>query len=538
MMHAVTWVALFNLLVIACLALRSFFASGEANSQLSSEMRYLQEVSSMQSLSYGIAQDTFALALDPRPREAAEISGAVAKINRDIERLRVAQTRIRGHLGELSQGIGTSYEGMSKEIERNYSVYVLNVMAAALSDDPQDRRTFTNKILQSSELYMSGLRQVADAIKTRGIAGAEEARTESLILQVVAACISAACLFTIMGMLSQRLARECANVSGLAANLEAANMGIREKHDELSAALSNSQRQSVLLEHSSRRFAALFDGLPVGCLTFDDGLDVREWNSMMSTVTLIDAHRALHMPLDTAVSSLTDHIDSIRKTVMEEKSVLSFEFHHRGKTLAARVLPLLSADGAATGGVLTVVDMTSEREAIAALESANERLAGLARTDGLTGLRNHMSFQEELESALSGTVPVSLCLLDVDFFKQFNDSFGHPAGDAVLRQTAAILREAIPQPHVVARYGGEEFALVLIGLAADEVEQLVDAARQRLEKADWEHRQITASFGVAHCLSKSITRKSLIESADAALYAAKAAGRNCICTAEPKAVAA
>lgn len=167
----------------------------------------------------------------------------------------------------------------------------------------------------------------------------------------------------------------------------------------------------------------------------------------------------------------------------------------------------------------------------AELETANERLTKLADTDGLTGLMNHRRFQEELEKQLDAaqakTVPVSVALLDVDHFKQFNDTFGHLEGDEVLRSVARILKEAIGNRGTVARYGGEEFIVLLPDAKAVDAISIMEEAREAIASYNWTHRLITVSVGVETCTSASChDRIAFVNSADQALYASKNAGRN------------
>lgn len=164
------------------------------------------------------------------------------------------------------------------------------------------------------------------------------------------------------------------------------------------------------------------------------------------------------------------------------------------------------------------------------LEDANHKLRNLASTDGLTGLKNHKTFQEFLHDQYHAAETVGLelgvILLDVDKFKQYNDGFGHLAGDEVLKGVARILREAVPEPHMPARYGGEEFVIVTVGLNETETWELAEEVRLRLEEHDWPHREVTGSFGVAMFGPHVESRQHLIDLADKALYASKEGGRN------------
>jgi diguanylate cyclase (GGDEF)-like protein len=170
------------------------------------------------------------------------------------------------------------------------------------------------------------------------------------------------------------------------------------------------------------------------------------------------------------------------------------------------------------------------------LAEANSRLAQLAVTDGLTGLYNHRHFHErlalEVERSQRNGLPLSLFMIDVDHFKHYNDQHGHPAGDEVLRQLARLLGDGRRANDVVARYGGEEFAIVLVDTAKFAAAKLAERLRERI--ADHSFPQgdaqpdgrMTISIGVATCPDDATDPESLVRAADAALYAAKHAGRD------------
>jgi diguanylate cyclase (GGDEF)-like protein/PAS domain S-box-containing protein len=178
------------------------------------------------------------------------------------------------------------------------------------------------------------------------------------------------------------------------------------------------------------------------------------------------------------------------------------------------------------GGELT------RREAERALQKANAKLEELATRDGLTGLFNRRAFQERLEDAVADArrakQSLSLLMLDVDHFKQYNDAFGHPAGDAVLRRVARVLEAASREADLVARYGGEEFVILLPNTDAAGTAPAAERLRAAVEAAPWTSRDVTVSVGAATLADAAGGDAPflLIDAADAALYAAKRRGRN------------
>jgi len=173
------------------------------------------------------------------------------------------------------------------------------------------------------------------------------------------------------------------------------------------------------------------------------------------------------------------------------------------------------------------------------LEDTNKELEALATTDGLTGLKNRRVFGEKLAEEHARAVryhqPLSLLLLDVDHFKPYNDTFGHPAGDAVLRSVAQTLSRSARDTDVAARYGGEEFVIILP--QTDEAGALVIAERLRraIAGGDWALRPVTASVGVCTLSLDTPTPDSMTECADKAMYFSKEAGRNQVTHGNPAA---
>ncbi len=162
------------------------------------------------------------------------------------------------------------------------------------------------------------------------------------------------------------------------------------------------------------------------------------------------------------------------------------------------------------------------------------KMETMATTDGLTGLTNHRSFQERFENLVGRADrhghKAAMLLCDVDHFKKVNDTYGHPIGDEVLRQVAAVLRNATRKIDIPARYGGEEFAVVLEETDLEGALRLADRIRKDVADlvidSDQGTFQVTMSVGVSAFPDDSRDRAELIERADMALYHAKETGRN------------
>ena len=166
------------------------------------------------------------------------------------------------------------------------------------------------------------------------------------------------------------------------------------------------------------------------------------------------------------------------------------------------------------------------------LQEANSQLSELAALDSLTQLRNRRAFEERLEDETRrwrrhGS-DVSLVLLDVDHFKSYNDTFGHPRGDEVLRTVGRLLRRSLRATDFAARYGGEEFAIILPNTDRAGARVVAEQLRRAIQDAAWEGRAITASIGVATMGEEITTAEELVDFADRALYRSKQAGRNCV----------
>ena len=204
-----------------------------------------------------------------------------------------------------------------------------------------------------------------------------------------------------------------------------------------------------------------------------------------------------------------------------------------GRWLHVRTRP--TQDGSS---LVVVSDVTTLKQAEAALLRMTDQLKQLATTDGLTGLVNRRAFDEALASEVArarrAKSPLAVLMVDVDKFKAYNDHYGHPAGDEVLKAVAQCLKGSVRRPgDLVARYGGEEFVVVLPNTDEDAAFFVADAFREALHVLKLPHTgsergMVTASVGIAALTPEDIglDGPTLVGRADEALYTAKHAGRD------------
>lgn len=196
------------------------------------------------------------------------------------------------------------------------------------------------------------------------------------------------------------------------------------------------------------------------------------------------------------------------------------------------------SNGAIEGFIAVSRDISERKRTEDSLRTANERLQKLSTIDGLTGIANRRYFDEALRREWSRGIrnhyPISLILFDIDYFKYYNDYYGHPQGDECLKAIAAKTLETFPRStDFVARYGGEEFAVILPNTPSDMSEMLATRLREYIaamriphEKSS-AHPYVTVSIGVAHLEpTLSVSPDTLIAQADQALYESKNSGRN------------
>ncbi|MCL2183941.1 MAG: diguanylate cyclase [Chitinispirillia bacterium] len=193
-------------------------------------------------------------------------------------------------------------------------------------------------------------------------------------------------------------------------------------------------------------------------------------------------------------------------------------------------------------GLAKVLNTITDNASVAlARAMLYQKMETLATTDGLTGLNNHRTFQErmaaELERSRRYGRPLSLLLTDIDHFKSFNDTYGHPVGDLVLREISGCIRNAVRINDIPARYGGEEFAVILpetdengAYITAEKIRQMVEA---KVIESGSNKLRVTISIGCVTFPTYGTTQQEIIDCSDKALYTSKRSGRNRVTIYDP-----
>lgn len=306
---------------------------------------------------------------------------------------------------------------------------------------------------------------------------------------------------------------------------------------------------------------AVFDNLNLGLIVLDKDFNILLWNGWMERHSGIDAGRALNGNFVTLFhQQLTPgFLRALSNTVSYGlPAVLSSALHRSPLPLyhapaadagavparmvqAVVMTPIEAVDGS-RACLIQVSDASHSNRRERILMSHSEALRRQAVTDGLTGVYNRRFFDENfallLQRARRNHETLSLFMIDIDCFKQYNDHYGHMAGDRVLKRVAAVLMAQLrSSADIFARYGGEEFVMLVSGVDA----AIAGAIAERLRESVYALEEPHAASQAAHCVTVSVgvcTRvpqgeadgRNLMDAADAALYRAKQDGRNRVAT--------
>jgi len=292
--------------------------------------------------------------------------------------------------------------------------------------------------------------------------------------------------------------------------------------------------------------------IDVGLVVLDRNFQVKVWNGFMENHSGLSALQVK----DQDIFSLFDELpeDWLRHKsnsvfMLKSRSFMTWEqrpylfkfknyrpitgteeFMYQNITMS----PLMSADGVVNHIAIIIYDVTDIASNRKALESANLELEKLSRTDKLTQLNNRGFWEECLTLEFSRykryESTCSVVMFDIDHFKRVNDTYGHQAGDEVIRLVSKVLRDNLRQTDIAGRYGGEEFGVILGNTDAEAAVVFCERLRKQIEALKVVHEDQTIKFTISLGISQadmSLTDyKTWLEQADQALYASKEGGRN------------
>lgn len=296
----------------------------------------------------------------------------------------------------------------------------------------------------------------------------------------------------------------------------------------------------------------MVDSINVGLVVVDMDYKIQVWNEFMENRSGYTATKVMNNVIYELFQEIPEQwfknkvmsvsmLGNQSFTIWEQNPYL-FKFkNYRPITGAVEYMyqnttfiPLSSPNGDINQIGIIVYDVTDMAVSKLELETSNAELEKLSRTDRLTQLNNRGYWEECLSKEFlrvkrTGQI-ASLIIFDIDHFKKVNDTYGHMAGDEVIRQTAAVLRSGIRDTDIPGRYGGEEFVLILIDTDPDKAYILAERLRKKIESltVKYEDMEIkyTVSLGISEASSDSGDYMKWLECADSALYISKESGRN------------
>ncbi|MBW7470436.1 sensor domain-containing diguanylate cyclase [Marinobacter sp. F4218] len=296
----------------------------------------------------------------------------------------------------------------------------------------------------------------------------------------------------------------------------------------------------------------MLESVEVGLVVLDLDFRVQAWNGFMENHSGITASRIREKVLFDVFPNipkawLSRKVDAVallntRAFTSWEQRPYLFKFRNTRPITGTEeymfqnltISPLSGPSGEVEKVCLMVYDVTNIASSKRALERANAQLAKLSTTDRLTGLLNRGTWENlvdaEYERYRRYGHATSLVMFDIDHFKKVNDSYGHLAGDEVIKHTADLTKNNLRQSDTSGRYGGEEFGIILPETDAEGAQVICERIREAMEKSVVETSvasiQYTISMGIAELSDKPENYMQWMQQADKALYAAKAGGRN------------
>lgn len=296
----------------------------------------------------------------------------------------------------------------------------------------------------------------------------------------------------------------------------------------------------------------MLQNLDVGLVILDRNYTIQMWNSFM------ESHSGMY-PHEVRDKNLFELFPEINEDWFRHKAESVFLLNNRAFTTweqrpyvfkfrnyrpitgkaeymyqNSTIIPLGSADGQVDRIGVIIYDVTDVAVHRVELKAANDELKRLSRTDRLTGLFNRGYWeecctQEFKRCKRTGSVS-SLLIFDIDHFKKVNDTYGHPTGDAVIKQTADIFYQTLRETDISGRYGGEEYVGILINTPADQAMIFAERLRKKIAETPCLHQEFTVNYtislGICEISDAITTHKEWIELSDQGLYQSKQAGRN------------
>ncbi len=306
------------------------------------------------------------------------------------------------------------------------------------------------------------------------------------------------------------------------------------------------------LANSSQVPAELLDSIEVGIAVLDRNFNVQVWNKFLENHGAKKAEAIIgdslfsHFPEieEKWLRTKVDPVFNLKSPVFiiwEQRPYL-FKFAcNRPVTSAAEFMyqnvtmfPIVDKRGNVERFCMLVYDVTEQALGKRGMEHLNEELKTASRVDGLTGLYNRRYWQERFDEMHKLCVrrekPSTALMLDIDHFKRINDTYGHQAGDKVIKMLAALIKRCVRETDLAGRYGGEEFAIILNDSSVEDAKIVAERIRQLAQRLVVEHEgesiSFTVSLGLAQFSPDFKGAMAWLECADQALYEAKENGRN------------
>jgi diguanylate cyclase (GGDEF)-like protein len=316
--------------------------------------------------------------------------------------------------------------------------------------------------------------------------------------------------------------------------------------------ISTDSFNPAALSDSTALPSELLNSIEVGVVILDRTFEVKVWNKFMENHGGMRSGDMVGKSLFSQFSEIdeqwlrtkVDPVFNLKSPVFiiwEQRPYL-FKFGcNRPVTCAAdhmyqnvTMFPIVDKAGHVEQFCMLVYDVTEQALGKLGMEHLNEELKTASRVDGLTGLYNRRYWQERFDEVFKLSKrrgkPSTAMMLDIDHFKRINDTYGHQAGDKVIKMLAALIKRCTRETDLAGRYGGEEFAIILTDSALDNAKVVAERIRQFAQRLEVEHEgktiRFTISLGLAEFDSNIKSAMGWLELADQALYEAKQNGRN------------